>query len=198
MEVIERKLLTLYRTLTKASLWNSTQEDHLITYLSYISILRTAHKESYGDLSMLIGHCLQLKGLVSDEGYLEDFDPSLSFPEWLSAMNGLEADHQVKAALYEILGKTARYQMQHGMDESNVLAAFTDLDRMQEIKQAFITGQRTQANISIEAEQKNQAARTIQRAWLSYQQKQNTKTSVDSHGRLEHEHEPRLIYRTMI
>ena len=35
------------------------------------------------------------------------------------------ADHQVKAAMYEILVKIARYQMRHSMDENNVLAAFT-------------------------------------------------------------------------
>ena len=182
MEVIERKLLILYWTLTKASSWDPIQEDNLITYLSYMSILRTAHKESYGDLSMLISHCLQLKGLVSDEGYLEGFDPSLSFPEWLGAMNGLEAGNQIKVALYEILVKTACSQMQHGMAANNVLAAFTDFNRTQEIKQ--------QIQQLIITEQQSQAASTIQRAWLSYQQKQNTETSVDSHGGLEHRHEP--------
>ena len=135
MEVIERKLLILSRAITKASLWEPKEEDHLITYLSYISILRTARKESYGDLSMLIRHCLRLKGLVFDEGDSRVFDSSLSFTEWLSAMNGLEADHQVKAAMYEILVKIARYQMRHSMDENNVLAAFTGFNRVQEIKQ---------------------------------------------------------------
>ena len=188
MEVIERKLLILYRTLTKASLWEPTQEDHLITFLSYTSILCTAHNESCGDLSMLIGHCLQLKGLVSDEDYFEDFDPSLSFSEWLSVMNELEVGNQVKVAMHEILVKTARYQMQHGMDENNVLAAFTDLKSIQEIKQEIKQeirlGQRTaiQRGMSFVYNHLTQ--------WLSSQQKQNKKTNVDSHGGLEHRHEP--------
>ena len=93
-------------------------------------------------------------------------------------MNGLKADHQVKVVMHEILVKTARHQIQHGMDKNNVLAAFTDLDWIQKIKQETIT------------EQQSQAANTIQRACLSYQQKQNKKTSVDSHGGLEHGHEP--------
>ena len=52
------------------------------------------------------------------------------------------------------------------------------LEVKQQIQQLIIT------------EQQSQAANTIQRAWLSYQQKQNTETSVDSHGGLEHRHEP--------
>ena len=68
--------------------------------------------------------------------------------------------------------------MQHGMDENNVLAAFTDLDRTQEMKQEAIT------------EQQSQAAKTILRVCLFHQQNQNTTTSVDSHRGLEHGHEP--------
>ena len=91
-------------------------------------------------------------------------------------MNGLKADHQVKVVMHEDMVKTARHQIQHGMDKNNVLAAFTDLDWIQKIKQETIT------------EQQSQAANTIQRA-ATYQQ-QNKKTSVDSHGGLEHRHEP--------
>ena len=165
MEVIEGKLFILYEDLTKASLWGPKEEDHLITFLSYMSILRTPNKESYGDLSMLISHCLRLKGLVSDEDYFENFDPSRSFSEWLSVMNGLDSDHQVKAALHEILLKTARYQMQHGMDENNVLAAFNDLNMTQGIREQV-------------QNQQHQAASKIQNAWRLFNQQRQDEYEV--------------------
>ena len=92
----------------------------------------TAHNESCGDLSMLIGHCLQLKGLVSDEDCLKILILPCPFSEWLSVMNELEVGKSSESGhACKILVKTARYQMQHGMDENNVLAAFTDLKSIQ-------------------------------------------------------------------
>ena len=88
-----------------------------------------------------------------------------SFSEWLSVMNGLDSDHQVKAALHEILLKTARYQMQHGMDENNVLAAFNDLNMTQGIREQV-------------QNQQHQAASKIQNAWRLFNQQRQDEYEV--------------------
>ena len=59
MGVIERKLSILSRAITTVIVGAKRGRPFEVTYLSYISILRTAHKESYGDLSMLISHALR-------------------------------------------------------------------------------------------------------------------------------------------
>ena len=104
------------------------KEKALVTYMAYTSVLLTASKEPYGGLAILIRHFLQLKGLYSNKDHYDTC--ALSFPEWLSITNKLEANHQGKQALCEILLKTARYQVKHGMNQANVLFAFSDFDRI--------------------------------------------------------------------
>ena len=101
--------------------------------MAYTSVLLTAGKEPYGGLLILIHQFLHLKGVYSKEEYSHTWE--LSFSEWLSEINELEANNKVKRALCEILYKTAQYQVENGMNQYNVLAAFSDFDGIAIIKQ---------------------------------------------------------------
>ena len=81
-------------------------------------------------------------------------------------MNELDSDHQVKVVLNELLLKTARYQMQHGMDKNNVLAAFTDLNVTQGIRGQV-------------QNQQHQAAVKIQNAWRLFHQHRQDETQAN-------------------